>query len=195
MKILSYIFGAILIALGIFCLCNPGDTFLASGYIMTFLLFVYGIIGIISVILRKTLPIYLLASIPATVIGIISIIRPGTPLVFDAFMMFLFAGWFIVQGITSIIMSIQMRKQIPGWGFSLAMGIISVIIGIYAFMYPVFAIIAIGILIGIFLIETGITMIVLTASVASAGEAFRQMGKSFYQGSDDKKNGNDNNAG
>lgn len=173
MKILSYIMGALLIIGGIASLCSPENTFLATGYMMAILLLIYGILGILNVVLRKTSPIFLLSTIPATVIGIIAIIRPGTTIIFDAFMIYLFAAWFIVQGITTIIMSIQMRRLIRGWGFALAIGIISTIIGIYAFIYPSISIIAIGIMIGMFLIETGIDLIVLTAAVSAVDKELR----------------------
>lgn len=174
MKVLSYIMGAILIIGGIVSLFNPENTFFATGYMMAILLLVYGIIGILNVILKKTRPIFLLSSIPATIIGIIAIIRPGTTIVFDAFMIYLFAAWFIIQGITTIIMSVQLRRQIRGWGFALAIGIISTIVGSYAFIYPAISVIAIGIMIGMFLIETGIDLIVLTAAVSAAEEVIRK---------------------
>ena len=174
MKVLSYIMGAILIIGGIASLFNPENTFFATGYMMAILLLVYGIIGILNVILKKIRPIFLLSSIPATIIGIIAIIRPGTTIVFDAFMIYLFAAWFIIQGITTIIMSVQLRRQIRGWGYALAIGIISTIVGIYAFIYPAISVIAIGIMIGMFLIETGIDLIVLTAAVSAAEKVIRE---------------------
>ncbi len=167
MKVVSYILGGLLIVAGIACLFNPGSTVLATGYVMAILLLIYGIVGIINVIMKKTLPIFLLASIPAAIIGIIAIVRPGTTLVFDAFMAILFAAWFIVQGITTIVIAVQTRRVRRGWGFSLAIGIISVVVGIYSFVHPTISLVAIGILIGIYLIEAGIDLIVLTATVGS----------------------------
>ena len=167
MKVVSYILGGLLIVAGIACLFNPGSTVLATGYVMAILLLIYGIVGIINVIMKKTLPIFLLASIPAAIIGIIAIVRPGTTLVFDAFMAILFAAWFIVQGITTIVIAAQTRRVRRGWGFSLAIGIISVVVGIYSFVHPTISLVAIGILIGIYLIEAGIDLIVLTATVGS----------------------------
>lgn len=173
MKVLSYILGAILTIGGISCLFSPESTFFATGYMMAILLLVFGIFGIVGVILKRRMPISLLASIPATIIGIIAIIRPGTTLVFDAFMIYMFAAWFIIQGITTIIIAVQLRRQIRGWGFTLAIGIISTILGIYAFIYPAISVVAIGIQIGIFLIETGIDIIALTAAVSAAEEVLR----------------------
>ena len=173
MKVLSYIMGGILIIGGIICLFDPADTFLSTGYIMAVMFLVFGIIGIVNVILKKTLPISLLASIPATIIGIIAIIRPGSTLVFDAFVIYLFAVWYVLQGITTIIMAVQMKGKVRGWGFPLAIGIISIVLGIYTFIYPAIAVIAIGIMIGIFLIETGIDLIAITAVIGSAADYLR----------------------
>ena len=167
MKVVSYILGVIMVIGGVICLFNPESTVLATGYIMAILLLLFGIIGIVNVIRKRLLPISLLASIPAAIIGIIAVIRPGTTLIFDAFMIYLFAGWYVVQGISSIIMAVQSRRFVRGWGFALAMGIISVILGIYAFIYPEISLFAIGIMIGIFLIETGIDVIVITATIST----------------------------
>lgn len=173
MKVLSYIMGGILIIGGIICLFDPADTFLSTGYIMAIMFLVFGIIGIVNVILKRTPAISLLASIPATIIGIIAIVRPGTTLVFDAFMIYLFAAWYVLQGITTMIMAIQMKGRVRGWGFPLAIGIISIVLGIYTFVYPSIAVIAIGIMIGIFLIETGIDLIAITSIIGAAVDQLR----------------------
>lgn len=167
MKVLSYILGGLLIIAGIFCMFNPAETVVATGYVMAILLLVYGIIGILNVIMKRTLPIFLLASIPATIIGIIALVRPGTTLVFDAFMVYLFAAWFVVEGITSIIMAVKTRLFNRGWVLTLIIGILSVIVGIYSFVHPNVSLFAIGILIGIYLVMAGIDLIVITATVSS----------------------------
>ena len=85
-------------------------------------------------------------------------------------MIYLFAAWYMLQGITTIIMSVQMRRVVRGWGFPLAIGIISAVVGIYTFVHPSVAVLAIGLMIGIFLIESGIDLIAITAVIGSSKE-------------------------
>ena len=166
MLVLTVICGVILMMGGVVCLFNPGETFLAAGYVMTILLLIYGIIGIVRVIQKKSQPLELIPSILAVIIGIIAIFRPGTTLVIDGLMAILFAAWFIVQGIISIYVSIASRKIQKGWICGLIIGIISLLLGILSFVQPLVSAVAIGILIGIYLIEAGLNMIVLATAVS-----------------------------
>jgi uncharacterized membrane protein HdeD (DUF308 family) len=50
------------------------------------------------------------------------------------------------------------------WILQLIIGILAVIIGGYTFVHPLVLVVSIGILIGIFFVETGITMIVSAAA-------------------------------
>lgn len=161
MKVLSVILGVLVIIAGVICLFSPGETFLAAGLIVAIMLLVYGIVGIINVITKRSLAITLFASIPAVIIGIIALTRPGSTLALDIVLAYMFAAWFVVMGIVNIITSIQTKSYAKGWVFSLIFGIIAVIVGIYSFIHPQISALAIGILIGIYLIEAGIDIIVL----------------------------------
>jgi len=161
MKVLSIILGILLALGGLSCMFTPVATVLYTGYFMAILLLIYGIIGIVNVI-KKIVPAYtLVVSIIAVIIGIIALVRPGSTLVLDAFMIFLFAAWFVIQGVISIVVSITSRREVRGWYWQLIIGIISVIIGIYSFFHPSVSLVAVGILIGIYLLEAGISMIII----------------------------------
>lgn len=81
-------------------------------------------------------------------------------------MLYIVAGWFVVMGIVDIYTSIAItRKAIPTglWILQLILGIIAVLIGIYSFFRPAALAITEGVLIGIFFIETGLSMMFLPA--------------------------------
>ena len=88
-----------------------------------------------------------------------AVFRPGGTLVVDMLILIFIAIWFLVQGATNIYISIRRRKEIPGWGFGLAIGIIGLAVGVLCFIFPQFEMFAVGILIGIFLIEAGLSLI------------------------------------
>ena len=164
MKILTVIFGAILVICGVVCMFSPAETFMATGYWLAILLLVYGIIGIINVIRKFSSPITLFASIPAVIIGAIALFRPGSAQQFDALILYLVAAWFVVRGIVDFVVAIRTRFFTGGWVWRLIFGILEVIVGAYSFAHPQVAAIAIGVLVGIYMIEVGISMIVIAAT-------------------------------
>ena len=174
MIVLSIICGIILVVAGFTCIFSPLGTFLASGYLVAILLLIYGIVGIVNVVKKKVHPAMLIVYILGIIVGIVSIFRPGAPLVIDAVMVYVFAAWFVVQGIISIYVSIVSRHDNRGWVFGLIIGIIGVLLGIFSFFNPMISAVAIGLLIGIYLIEAGISLMVFSTAVEAADDVSEQ---------------------
>ena len=159
MAVLSIIVGAILTVGGIICFFTPFATFMAAGYIIGIMLFIYGIIALIrSIQKRAGVPAYITSAL-AIFVGFLAVFRPGGTLVIDILILVFIAIWFIVQGATSIYISIKRRKELPGWGFGLASGIFGLAAGVLSFIFPQVEMFAVGILMAIFLIEAGISLI------------------------------------
>lgn len=159
MAVLSIIVGIILSVSGVFCIFTPFATFMAAGYIIGIMLFIYGIIALIRSIQKRAGVLAYISSILAIFVGFLAVFRPGATLVFDYLILIFIAIWFIVQGIASIYISIRRRKELPGWGYGLASGIFGLAAGVISFIFPQVEMFAVGILIGIFLIETGLSLI------------------------------------
>ncbi len=159
MAVLSIIVGAIITVGGIICFFTPFATFMAAGYIIGIMLFIYGIIALIrSIQKRAGVPAYVTSAL-AIFVGFLAVFRPGGTLVIDILILVFIAIWFIVQGATSIYISIKRRKELPGWGFGLASGIFGLAAGVLSFIFPQVEMFAVGILMAIFLIEAGISLI------------------------------------
>ena len=167
MVVLSVIVGIILIMGGIACLFSPAATFLQTGYFIAILMLIYGIVGIVNVIKKREHPLTLIMHILAIIIGIFAIFRPMSTLVLDTILAYTVAAWFVIQGVVTIYLSITVRKAAKGWVWGLIMGIIGMLLGIYSFVHPTLSALMIGILIGIYLIEAGLNMIVLAVAVDS----------------------------
>ena len=132
---------------------------MAAGYIIGIMLFIYGIIALIrSIQKRAGVPAYITSAL-AIFVGFLAVFRPGGTLVIDILILVFIAIWFIVQGATSIYISIKRRKELPGWGFGLASGIFGLAAGVLSFIFPQVEMFAVGILMAIFLIEAGISLI------------------------------------
>ena len=163
MAVLSIIVGAIITVGGIICFFTPFATFMAAGYIIGIMLFIYGIIALIrSIQKRAGVPAYITSAL-AIFVGFLAVFRPGGTLVIDMLILVFIAIWFIVQGATSIYISIKRRKELPGWGkrpyIGFGKGTFGLAAGVLSFIFPQVEMFAVGILMAIFLIEAGISLI------------------------------------
>lgn len=178
MKVLTIILGVLLTICGVICLTSPEATFIETGYVVAIMLLVYGIIGIIAVIARRIRPSFLWACIPAVIIGVLALFFPSDRMNIHIVLVYLLAVWFVFQGVSSIYMAVRYRFFNSGWVFGLIMGILSIIVGIYTALHPTLGALTIGILVGIYLIEAGIDLIVVGSwmgrveSVAKGAQAF-----------------------
>ena len=167
MIILSIICGILLIMTGFTCMMRPEQTFFQTGYFMVILLMVYGIVGLVNVFKRREHPISLCAHIPAIILGVLSLFRPGTSLIFDGIMIYLFACWFLLKGVISIYVSFRLKSVRRGWFLGVLMGILAIILGFYSFLHPMISVIGIGLLIGAYMIEAGLDMIIMATAVST----------------------------
>ena len=168
MGILSIILGIILIIGGVCCMFTPFANFLASGYIIAMMAFVYGIFGVVRFFQKESGVLELISSILAILVGVIAIIRPGSTLVLDSFVLNLVSAWLLVKGVINIVVSIQGRDEIKGWGWGIVAGVLSIVAGVLSFMHPVITALTVGILMGLMFVENGIDMIVFGTALRAA---------------------------
>ena len=161
MGILSIILGVILIVGGVFCMFTPFATFLSAGYMIAIMLFIYGIFGIVRFFQKEAGALELVSSILAIIVGVIAIVRPGGTLVLDGFVLNMVSAWLLVKGLINIIVSIQERNEVKGWGWGVAAGVLSIVAGVLSFMHPTITALTVGIMMGLVFVENGIDMIVL----------------------------------
>lgn len=165
MNILMIILGILLILCGGSCIFTPLLTFMQIGYFLIALLLIYGIAGILKAISSKEYGANFAFSIISVIVGIIVACIPGLALMTDGILLYIMAGWFILQGIVSLIVSIKFKGAAGGkkWIWGLILGIIGILLGLYTMIHPLFLAFTMGILIGVYFIESGINMIVLSS--------------------------------
>ena len=161
MTVLSTIMGILLIIGGFSCMFTPLATVLQTGIFIGIMMLVYGITGIIRGFKNRATALEVIISVLALIVGLISIFRPGSTLVFDAIMLNMFAVWYIVQGVISIVAAIQVRKLFSGWILGLISGILGVVLGLYSFAHPMVTAVTVGILIGLYFVESGFNLIAI----------------------------------
>ena len=169
MSILSIILGVLLIIGGVCCMFTPFATFLSAGFIIAIMMFVYGVYGVVRFFNKESGVLELISSILAILVGVIAVIRPGSTLVIDDFVLNMVSAWLVVKGFINIIIFIRARNEVKGWGWGVAVGVLSVIAGILSFMHPMITALTVGIMMGMFFIENGIDMIVLGSALRTLG--------------------------
>ncbi len=162
-KIFSIVFGVLIAICGFSCIFTPLITFLEAGYFLVILLFVYGTVGIIRSVSNKTYGIDFVFDILSIILGIVILVVPGLKLMTDGMLIYLMAFWFMLQGVINIFQAFKQKKITKGmgWVWSLTLGILGVLVGIYSVVHPMLLALTFGILVGVYFIESGISMIVM----------------------------------
>lgn len=172
MKVFNCIFGVFAIFGAIYCIFYPSLTFINSGWLLSILLGIWGICGIFEYATTKNTPnhsnsvgamgtVGLVFGIIATVLSICAVFIPSVQLMFDFSILCLFASWLVISGIVTAVTAVNAKKNTTGkgWIFSLILGILVLLSGIYGFFHLLFIAQAIGILIGVLLMLYGVRLI------------------------------------
>ncbi len=163
-------FAAGLVSIGL------GLAILATGWTVAALAVIIGLIFIIRGIALALSPAYagrtagehVVAGLAAIIAGIILIAWPGPTLLVLAF----FAGaWLTVSGSFHIIATFSRRHELPHWGFTFAVGVIEVLLGIWAMRRPEATLALLVTVIGLWAVLTGVIYCVLAFELRRAAPA------------------------
>lgn len=160
MTVLFIILGILLIAGGFSCIFTPLLTFMNTGYFVVILMFVFGIIGIIKAIVDKRFGVNFVFDILSVILGIVMLSFPESLLFAESVMLIMTSVWFVLMGIVTIINSVTITRAAGSgiWVLQLIFGILAVLIGVGSFFEPLRMAVTLGVLVGIFFIETGFTL-------------------------------------
>lgn len=172
MKVFSIVFGVLIAICGLSCMFTPLITFLEAGYFLVILLFVYGTVGIIRSVSNKTYGLDFVFDILSIILGIVILVVPGLKLMTDGTLIYLMAFWFMLQGVINIFQAFRQKKVTKGlgWVWTLTLGILGLLVGIYSVVHPMLLALTFGILVGVYFIESGISMIVMAQYMTADDE-------------------------
>ncbi|MCI8666664.1 MAG: hypothetical protein HFG82_08350 [Dorea sp.] len=167
MKVFSIVFGVLIAICGLSCIFTPLITFLEAGYFLVILLFVYGTVGIIRSVSSRTYGMDFVFNILSIILGVVILAVPKLKLMTDGVLLYLMAFWFMLQGIINIFQSMRQKKAVKGigWVWTLTLGILGLLVGIYSVIHPRLLVLTFGILVGVYFIESGISMIVMAQDI------------------------------
>ncbi len=168
--------GIALIVFGVICLAVPVIAGGAITYVIGGLLLVAGVLQVIqglreSSLISKLLPV---------ILGAVMIVAGGSvlarPLIGMAVLTLVLAVAFIVEGVWKVVVSFSYRPA-AGWIGLLLSGILAIVLGgiIWA-EWPISGLWAIGVLVGVNLLVTGLTIVLLAVTVRRATELQAPLG-------------------
>ena len=108
---------------------------------------------------------HVLAGIIGALAGLVLFAWPGL----TGQALVLFAGvWLVVSGGFQVVVSAARRRELPYWRFTLALGAIEVLLGLWAMRTPAATLASTGAVIGIWAVLTGILYCVLGFEIRTA---------------------------
>ena len=161
-RILNIVAGILLIAAGIYCLCNEDVAVLSAGLMLGIFMLAAGIAEI--VVFAGTSGV-LIGSGWLLLDGVLTVIMSLFLLFNQWFTLlslpFLFTVWLMFSGISRFVSAFDLHALgVRGWGWVLAVGILLMAAGLLCMMDPWVSAAAVGVTVGLVFLLEGISAIV-----------------------------------
>ena len=161
-RILNIVAGILLIAAGIYCLCNEDVAVLSAGLMLGIFMLAAGIAEI--VVFAGTSGV-LIGSGWLLLDGVLTVIMSLFLLFNQWFTMlslpFLFTLWLLFSGVSQCVSSFDLRALgVRAWGWILAVGILLTLAGFICLMDPWVSAAAVGVTVGLVFLLEGVSAIV-----------------------------------
>ena len=154
-RILNIVAGILLIAAGIYCLCNEDVAVLSAGLMLGIFMLAAGIAEI--VVFAGTSGV-LIGSGWLLLDGVLTVIMSLFPLLS---LPFIFTVWLMFSGISRFVSAFDLHALgVRGWGWVLAVGILLMVAGFICMMDPWVSAAAVGVTVGMVFLLEGISAIV-----------------------------------
>ena len=172
MKLFNGILGVFALFASLYCLWFPGLTFLNGGWIVTILLCCWGFCALFEAgtnrkdgkLDKKMVTkgsIALLAGIVAAVLAIISQFNPAAGVAAKIVFVYIFIVWLMISGVMSIMAAISAQREESGskWIFTLILGIITLLLGVYGASHLLISAHWMTVILGIMLAVYGVRLL------------------------------------
>lgn len=176
-RLLGIFLGVLIMLSGIWCVLNPGLTFLEIGWVAGLCMLLDGISNIFTwVDLRKAgigSKWILVLALISVCFGVVLLISAAMQEAFDLFIVYSMACWLVLGGAIRIISGLGARKindplfaETLGrrWWLGALIGALAVAFGVFSFLHPYLLAISLGMLIGIGVTMAGISLAATSAS-------------------------------
>ena len=162
--------GIIAVIFGLVAIFFPIAAFTSLVFVFGVFALVDGIFTIVSALTSKAKDEnwwwLILGGVFGILIGILTLVQPAAV---TTALLLLIAAWAIVTGVFEIITAIRLRKEITGEFWFILSGLFSVIFGVLVMSSPVSGAFTIGLVIGIYALMFGVTLIMLAFRLRKHG--------------------------
>jgi uncharacterized membrane protein HdeD (DUF308 family) len=152
--------GILMLVLGLLAIAVPEVASLAITILIGWLFFIGGIFRTLSLLRHRHMPGYwwsLLTAVLAIALGLILLLRPLAGVLTLTLALIIF---FVVEGISAILLAIEHRRHLPSWGWILLSGLVDLLLAFLIWDgWPSSAGWAIGLLVGINMVFVGVSLI------------------------------------
>ncbi|MBQ7965529.1 MAG: DUF308 domain-containing protein [Ruminococcus sp.] len=168
MKVFNCIMGIFSLFAAFYCFFMPGiSAVMTIGWIVTCLLGVIGFCGIFEYARNKKEKkdmingvIGLILAIGAAVLSTIAMFDVSLRATYDLIVVVMFALWLVLSGVDSTVTSFKLKKEgHKSWWLTLLLGILVIIMGMYAGTHLIYATMTLGYVMGFSLTFYGIKLI------------------------------------
>ena len=161
-RILNIVAGILLIAAGVYCLCNEDVAVLSAGLMLGIFMLAAGIAEI--VVFAGTSGV-LIGSGWLLLDGVLTVIMSLFLLFNQWFTLlslpFIFTVWLMFSGISRFVSAFDLHALgVRGWGWVLAVGILLMVAGFICMMDPWVSITAVGMTVGLVFLLEGVSSII-----------------------------------
>lgn len=158
--------GIVMVVLGLVAIAVPEVASLAITIFIGWLFFVGGIFRTVSVVQHRTMPGFgwaLATALLAIILGLVLLLRPIAGVLTLTLALVVF---FVLEGISAILLALEHRRHLSSWGWILFSGLIDLLLAFLIWDgWPSSADWAIGLLVGINMVFLGLSLI-MTALAA-----------------------------
>ena len=168
--VLFTVIGILMMIGGFSVLMTPLQTALSAGYCLIILFFIHGVIGVVRGLIGKSYGKGFFFSILSLILGIIGFAVPGMAELNNAILLYMAGAWLILHAVLAVVNAVQSRKEI-GTGMmviGIILGVLELALAIYTIANPVLLAATVGLLAGLYFIESGLNMIFIGSAYAKA---------------------------
>jgi uncharacterized membrane protein HdeD (DUF308 family) len=166
--------GIVMMVLGFLAVAEPNVATIAVGIFVGWLFFIGGIFRALSVWQSRGMPGFawsMLTALLAIVLGLILIFQPLAGVLTLTMVLIAF---FILEGITAIVLAVQHREHLRSWGWVLFSGIVDLLLAFLIWDgWPSSADWAIGLLVGVNMLFFGLSLVMTALAARLMGNQAR----------------------
>ena len=161
--------GIVLIALGVVAVLAPVVAGSALVIVIGFIMLIAGIVPIVRELKAEASMEKAMGLTLGIITALAGIAVIGHPLFGLAFLTLLLVIYFVAEGASKIVVSFR-YKPAAGWKWLLASGVLSLLLGLLIWsQWPVSGMWAVGVLVGVNLLGTGLALVTLASTLKSLG--------------------------